>query len=257
MFRRVVKLTISLGVALADGVRPGNRGGGVILYYHAVPRTRRNCFARQMDVLAARVQPWALDQSLPADGRWSGISFDDAYVSVLENAVPELVKRHLPFTVFVPTGSLGAPPSWVRSPRHPFRHERVMTPAELRELLRAPGASVGSHTVTHPRLTRLPVAELRRELRDSKAMLEDLLGRPVELLSFPHGEWNDTVLLAAREAGYTRLFGIQPVCLQGRALPEVVGRVAVEPGDSRPEFALKVRGCYRWAAKSRGMATGL
>ena len=241
---------ISLGVAVADRMRPDRDGRGVVLYYHAVPRLLRERFARQMDMLVERARPWSLDQPPPGAGRWVGISFDDAYVSVWENAVPELVKRRLPFTVFVPTGCLGERPSWVQSPAHPFWRERVMSPGELQELVQVPGATIGSHTVSHPRLTQLSHDALRRELRESKARLEDLVGRPVELLSFPHGAWNKAVVCAAWEAGYTRLFGIEPTCLAGGALPDILGRVAVEPSDTRLEFALKMNGCYRWRSKS-------
>jgi len=254
MFRRWVKLMLSAGVALGDwvagivGHRRTPRSRGVVLYYHAVPARHRRAFADQMDVLSLHVQPWALDAPAPAAPSWAGISFDDAYVSVLENAVPELVARRLPFTVFVPTGSLGQRPAWVRSPGHPLWSEEVMSAKQLAALARLPGAILGSHTVNHPRLTGLTHAALERELRDSKHALEDIVGRPVTLLSFPHGAWNSAVVECAHAAGYTRLFGIEPVRLNGGSLPEVIGRVAVEPNDLRLEFVLKLRGCYRWAA---------
>lgn len=254
MLRRWVKLMLSAGVACADrathALRPPEKGSshGVVLYYHAVPSRHRHAFAAQLDLFCRYVQPWALDAPAPTATAWAGISFDDAYVSVLENAVPELAARKLPFTVFVPTGSLGGRPSWVRSTWHPFWREEVMSAEQLAGLARLPGVTLGSHTVTHPRLDQVSPAAMERELRDSKRALEDLLGRPVTLLSFPHGAWNSTVVNCARAVGYTRLFGIRPVRLDGELLPAVIGRVAVEPNDLRWEFLLKLRGCYRWAA---------
>lgn len=256
MLRRLVKLLISTAlncgdrvVAILAGADRSSRHG-VVLYYHAVPGVHRARFARQLDLLRRSAAPWALDAAVPEAPWWVGISFDDAYVSVLENAVPELLARKLPFTIFVPTGSLGKRPAWVQSCSHPFWKERVMSAKELHALAGLPGVTVGSHTVHHPRLTQLPSETLECELRDSKHALEDLLGRAVNLLSVPHGAWNTAVLECARAVGYTRLFGIEPVRLNDRALPAVIGRVAVEPHEGPWEFRLKLQGSYRWAAKT-------
>ena len=220
---------------------------GVVLYYHAVPEAQREAFARQMLHLRRWAQPWALEAPVPQAPRWVGISFDDAYESVWEHAMPELLRLGIPFTVFVPTGSSGRRPAWVHSDRHPFWQEKVMTAERIRELAALPAVTLGSHTVSHPRLTRLSTAEAERELKDSKRALEDITGRPVDLLSFPHGDWNPQLVDLAQAAGYRRLFGIEPVRLEGAKLPPVVGRVAVEPGDTTLEFLLKLKGCYRWA----------
>lgn len=256
MLRRIVKLTVSLGLYMADQLRAGSCSRGVVLYYHALPSSQRESFAWQMNKVYELAEPWALDQAPPDALHWVGISFDDAYVSVLQNAVPLLSARCLPFTVFVPTGSLGCRPRWIHSSRHPLWKERVMSATELRELMQTPGATLGSHTVTHTRLSSLPYTELQRELCESKAALEDLTGRTVKLLSFPHGEWNEVVVEAALAAGYTRLFSIEPDCFSGGALPLVVGRVAVNPNESRLEFLMKLKGCYRWTARARAARFG-
>ncbi len=253
MLRRFVKFVISLGLDLTDRMsrvisgRAATPSHGVVLYYHAVPQMQRQNFARQMKRLRRWAQPWALDAPVPRVPRWVGISFDDAYESVWENAVPELQRLAIPFTVFVPTGSLGRRPSWIHSDRHPFWQERVMTPERIRELATLPLVTLGSHTVSHPRLSQLLPAEAARELKDSKHALEDLTGRPVELFSFPHGDWTPQLVDLAQAAGYRRLFGIEPVRLEDAKLPPVVGRVAVEPGDTTLEFILKLKGCYRRA----------
>jgi peptidoglycan/xylan/chitin deacetylase (PgdA/CDA1 family) len=256
MLRRLVKLALSFGADLRDRLARMARSGaatsscGVVLYYHAVPQAQQGAFARQMQRLRRWAQFWALEAPLPRASRWVGISFDDAYESVWENAVPELQQLAIPFTIFVPTGSLGRRPGWVHSERHPFWQEKVMAAERIRELAALPSVTLGSHTVSHPRLTRLSKAEAERELKDSKRALEDLTGRPVELLSFPHGDWNARLVDVARAAGYRRLFGIEPVRVEGTTLPPVVGRVAVEPSDTMLEFLLKLKGCYRWAARS-------
>jgi peptidoglycan/xylan/chitin deacetylase (PgdA/CDA1 family) len=62
----------------------------------------------------------------------------------------------------------------------------MMQPSQVRAL-RALGMDVGAHTVHHPILTRLAIAEAQREIVESKAYLEDLLREPVPLFAYPNG----------------------------------------------------------------------
>ena len=59
---------------------------------------------------------------------------------------------------------------------------------EIEALARHPLATIGAHTLTHPRLARLDVAEMRTELGAAKALLERRLGRPVVHLAYPVGD---------------------------------------------------------------------
>ena len=47
--------------------------------------------------------------------------------------------------------------------------------------------TVGSHTSTHPILTTLDQAELEDELHGSRNVLEEFLGKPVDLFCYPNG----------------------------------------------------------------------
>jgi peptidoglycan/xylan/chitin deacetylase (PgdA/CDA1 family) len=125
----------------------------------------------------------------------------------------------------------------------------VMTPAQLQDLAKSPGITVGSHTVRHRRLDTLPEAEARQELFDSKKNLEDILGQPVPLFSFPHGAFTDRVLSLARDAGYQTVYTISPTCAREQMNGFVAGRVKVDPDDWMIEFRLKLRGAYRWMAR--------
>ena len=59
-----------------------------------------------------RFLPASYRGSLPWGGPNVAITFDDAYVSVAENALPELLAREFHSTVFVPVDSLGSRPTW-------------------------------------------------------------------------------------------------------------------------------------------------
>jgi peptidoglycan/xylan/chitin deacetylase (PgdA/CDA1 family) len=61
----------------------------------------------------------------------------------------------------------------------------------------------GAHTKTHPELSRLPAATQRDEIIESKKMLENLLGRPIDQFAYPFGNYDTDTVKIVREAGFT------------------------------------------------------
>lgn len=251
---RKIKLLISLSVAAFDavaaalrritGLRPA--ASKVVLYYHAIPAGSRQQFAAQMDVLKRLTMPVdAEDDARRSPGRYSAVTFDDAFVSVVEHALPELHARSIPCTIFVPTGSLGHRPGWIGT-SHPDGGEVVASAEMLRAIAADPLVGIGSHSVSHPNFRRLEDAAAREEMIRSKRDLETLLGAPVRSFSFPHGAYTPRSLELARECGYTRVFTIEPERLSGAPEGFTIGRVRVEPTDWPIEFRLKAVGAYRW-----------
>ena len=69
----------------------------------------------------------------------------------------------------------------------------------------AAGIEFGSHTVTHPILSRVTPTQLAHELGYSKSRIESELGRPVDVIAYPVGReegFDDAVRKAVAEAGY-------------------------------------------------------
>ena len=64
------------------------------------------------------------------------------------------------------------------------------------------GHEIGNHSLTHPHMARMDSIAIQKELRDLDDMLEELTGRRSTLFRPPFGEYNDTVIKAAHEAGY-------------------------------------------------------
>jgi peptidoglycan/xylan/chitin deacetylase (PgdA/CDA1 family) len=89
----------------------------------------------------------------------------------------------------------------VALPYAPPDEFRPLSWDEIRELDKA-GVEIGSHTVTHPILTRIKEEQLRYELRESKAQLESRLGRLVDLFCFPNGNYDKQVVCETERAGY-------------------------------------------------------
>ncbi|MEW6704317.1 MAG: polysaccharide deacetylase family protein [Pseudomonadota bacterium] len=75
---------------------------------------------------------------------------------------------------------------------------------EVRQMARA-GIEFGSHTCSHPILTRLDDAALRRELHESRRILSEQLGQPVDTVAYPVGKiraFDERVISISRECGY-------------------------------------------------------
>ncbi|MGH9717534.1 MAG: polysaccharide deacetylase family protein [Candidatus Acidiferrales bacterium] len=201
-----------------------------------------------MDVLLHHAVPIRADFAAPlaANSRFVCVTFDDGLVSFAECALPELEKRGIPATVFAVSGKLGQPPDWANYSDEPLTTERTMTSGELREI--SDRALIGSHTATHPMLTKLSETEAARELEQSRKALERLLNRNVTLFSFPYGDFNYALIKWSSAAGYQRVFTTLPFAFASECGAEesVVGRVSVEPTDWPVEFRLKILGAYQW-----------
>ncbi len=87
---------------------------------------------------------------------------------------------------------------------------RIMTWDQVREMS-SHGITFGSHTVTHPILTKLQTNQIEKELRISKDMIEQKLGIPCELFAFPNGEFDTQSTELLRMLGYrsacTQVYG--------------------------------------------------
>jgi len=139
------------------------------------------------------------------------VTFDDAFRS-LARALPLLEGLGVPATVFVCSGYAddGRPldvPELAEDLRRYPDALATMDWDAVRDLAQR-GLEIGSHTISHPHLPRLDDAELRRELEESRARIEDELRRPCRFLAYPFGDDDARVRAAAEAAGYEAAFAL-------------------------------------------------
>jgi peptidoglycan/xylan/chitin deacetylase (PgdA/CDA1 family) len=117
--------------------------------------------------------------------------------------------------------------------------------------LNSQGFAIGSHTVSHPILSRIPDSELRREIGKSKQRIEDEMGVPCHWLVYPNGQkpdYSPEVFRRAREVGYQMGFTARGGYGRlGRELFEI-DRIGVPGHRSIPEFEASVTGFRRYLA---------
>lgn len=227
---------------------PAPRPGLRLLGYHSIGARRGRdpyglsvlpaAFARQMERLASGEfgKPVSLSGAgLDGRGLEIAVTFDDGYADALTTAAPILSRLALPFTVCVTPGLLDSGPPHLSWP-------------ELKELSRVEGCQIGAHGLTHARLDSLDLEDLERELTGSRRRLEDALGLPVKVMTWPHGAASLRAAEAARAAGFTRaacsLYGLNAPGRNGLLLK----RVEITDFDDETDFRRKASGGWDWYA---------
>jgi peptidoglycan/xylan/chitin deacetylase (PgdA/CDA1 family) len=171
----------------------------------------------------------------------TAITFDDAYVGVVRNALPLLASSQLPCTIFATgCGSAHPTPFWWDWPSvgpraaEPAIRDRLLIvlqgdPSRIAEEFGGPPVSVpdeylpaswtqlravagplvdiGGHSMTHRTLTTLDAAVLAAECEDSRRSIVEAMGgeSPVGF-AYPYGLWDVRVARAVRDAGFA--FGV-------------------------------------------------
>ncbi|MFQ6031993.1 MAG: polysaccharide deacetylase family protein [Candidatus Zixiibacteriota bacterium] len=127
------------------------------------------------------------------------ITFDDGYEDVYLNAFPVLQECGFTASIFVITGFVGKYNNWDYNLGR--RRKRHLSWKQIKEMSEY-GFGFGSHTVNHPDLTRIDQRFVEYELRKSKEVLEEKLGKEVIFLAYPFGRYNRFVQEKAQRAGY-------------------------------------------------------
>ena len=255
MLNRIIKFTISAVFFFFAGFVKTIRsligkkidGTLVVLTYHSVQPHQKNRFRDQMEMLIREGTPVFpdIEGPLPENAHYIAVTFDDGYLNFIQNALPILQEWKIPAILFIPVGYLGKLPGWITHHDHPNYHEKLMSADQLKGLLKNQ-FKIGSHCISHPRLTTLDPKQVKRELFESKSILETLLGKEVTTLSFPYNDFNKDIVQLAKQAGYFRVFANVPAYPTSKIDKFLHGRIEVSLDDWYIEYWLKVRGAYQW-----------
>ena len=237
----------------ASRLRGRETRGPLIVMYHglggadglAASKFEQQCdrLAELYTIVPLQVAVESLGQ--PGARNLAAITFDDGYRDFAELAVPILQQRGLHATLFVPAGQIGGHNEWDAGQR---AHRPILDKVGLRGLNRK-WVEVGAHGWSHCRMRDLSPEALRRETRQAKQRLEEVLEYDVNLFAYPYGQIDDFDL-RAQEA--VRAAGFVAACSThfGRSSREHdryrLRRVGVEPNDSFEVFDAKLQGDFDW-----------
>ena len=231
--------------------RFGPRTGFRILMYHSIGKgvhddphgiftVTENIFSNHMDLLKndKSFNLVSLEQgvdNIEIKSNNVSVTFDDGFADNLYVVAPIMLQRKIPFTVFVVSN---------------FVKENVKEYCdknELYELSQLAGVTIGSHGASHTPLNQLNDFQLKEELSSSKKYIEDVTGKLVNAISFPHGAVDSRIKDYAINAGYsiggTSRFNINHHHHQD---PILLARNVILSYDNKLLFKHKLYGCCDW-----------
>jgi peptidoglycan/xylan/chitin deacetylase (PgdA/CDA1 family) len=227
--------------------RKASLSGRSVLMYHSIGENKQKdlytlseqFFSDHVALLNELSQSELLKTVELTNAVLSGVSitFDDGYADTLTTAAPLLCKNNLPFTVFV-------------TPQNVLSGDRkYLTKSQLVELSKLPGVTIGGHGFSHNHLATISISEAQNELNQSKAWLEDSIGKSVDSMSYPHGSYNSDVVKIAGDVGFkfaaTSDWGRFDATTELLSIP----RIDVWNYDSRQTLHQKLSGKWDWAAR--------
>lgn len=223
----------------------GKRSGMIVMVYHRVSgnlpcdylAVNVHNFRRQMgflyknnytiigieEMLDIMINP---NRCLLSAVRYALITFDDGFKDNYTNAYPVLKEFGFKAAIFLSAGKIG-------------RDEAYLSWNEAVEMAQN-GITFGSHTLTHPDLRGLSAEEIKRELYESRYIIEQKLRRHVDFFCYPKGYFDERVKQAVKEAGYKAAFSVIPGRFrQGDDIYEIK-RIGIGNKDNLLRFRLKL-----------------
>lgn len=177
----------------------------------------------------------ALERGQALPRRSVVLTFDDGYYGVYRYAFPILRRFQFTATMFlIAEDFMGASRE---------RHQRafaIIDQGQVAEMLAA-GHQIGSHSISHQRLTDLKSFEVEDQIIRSKAIFEDRFGRSITTFSYPYGAYTSAMAKIVERSGYscavTTRFGHR------HALSErfTLRRIAVGSAQRLPQFVYRLR----------------
>ena len=245
-----------------DGVRVS------ILGYHDFSETERETamrirtskFRKQMEVIKKMDIPvismadfiaWK-DEGKTIPDKAIVITLDDGWKSVYTDAYPVLKEFGYPFTIYLYKDYVDG-------------GGKALTTAMIEEMM-ANGATIGSHSTTHPfpqtvkKYRKKGEAAydkfLNKEMMESKRFLDEKFNTSVDTFAYPGGYFTEEMLIKAEQVGYTHLFTVQPGKVK-RSLPNnILPRYVILGNHDRIfEFAMSFRDSQ--TSMSSGTVAGL
>lgn len=214
--------------------------GKPCLTYHKLgPRPRgvrlkglyvgKSLFERQLAELRkagfSTVGPGELAGSDGNSGKQITLSFDDGFANVLRHGLEPLARNGFRAIQFLVADRLGGSNEW-DVPDGEVQ-EPLMDAAQVKDWLAA-GHEIGSHSLTHPHLTRISAQRAKEEIFASRKKLEDIFGVPIRHFCHPYGDWNaavrDLVMAAGYETACTVEFGANGAATSPFELKRITAR---------------------------------
>jgi len=214
-----------------------------VLAYHKVNNSDKNAlsvsvenFEKQMEYL--RVNGYhvisheellnKIKKSTEIDKKTVVITFDDGHKDNYGFAYPIFKKYGYTATIFLSISFIGK--------------ENFLSWDEIK-IMRDSGIFFGAHTVNHPHLTQIENEQARKEIIESKLILEKELGKKCLSFCYPYGDTNDGIKDLVKECGFEMAFITPPKSGLKEDLL-YIKRVGIYHHTDMLQFKFKIWGVY-------------
>lgn len=116
------------------------------------------------------------------------LTFDDGYKDFYTNAYPELKKRDMKAVSYIITGNI--------------KKDGYMSAEEINKISND-NIEIGSHTVSHPDMSKATTARAEMEARESKRILGEITEKPIISICYPSGKYNSETEKIVKDYGYS------------------------------------------------------
>lgn len=192
-------------------------------------------FIEQNDFITANVQD--LSKKKISGKKRIFLTFDDCGKHLFDFAIPELLRRNMTASFFIPTANIGKHNDW--ESENCTRLE-LMNKSDLIQLSSL-GMEVGSHSHNHIRLADAGFQNASEQLRISKSRLENIISAEVLSIAYPYGSIPAKYLKLVKDAGYKYALGIY--CPHESNL--TLRRFIYHDGDNERTLSRKLSGLYK------------
>ena len=231
--------------------RPPAPGVRILLYHRVTDEADRLAvtprrFREQIEYLAARgyrmvdVAGAARAAAAGETARVVGLSFDDGYRDVVENAAAVLERHGAMATVYVVPDVIDGAARFTWYQRQP----PLLGWDEIATLDGASPFRFEAHTRTHPNLLAVDDERARWEIEGSREIVAQRLGREVESFCYPAGLFGERELRLVEAAGYRHAVTCEPGANGPGTDPLALHRTVVESHDRLIDLRAKLAGAH-------------
>jgi len=157
------------------------------------------------------------------------VTIDDGYKDTL-NAIDILINKNIPFTLYITPENLDK--------------TDYLSSKDVKDISLINMCIIGTHGYSHKKLSTLDKEQQHTELQKSKIVLEELIGKEVNTLSYPHGSFNQDTISIAKELGYKSAASSIKGFNNIKTDPFKMRRIEVIASDKLRELTKKIKGYY-------------
>lgn len=165
------------------------------------------------------------------------VTFDDGFLPVAQYAVPVLQRLGLTATMFIVGQYIGGDNAWDHKAYRIVPH---MSGQQIRECREA-GFEIGSHTLTHQRITKLSPEGQKQELDANDRILQEITGEKPRIFAYPYGGADAFSAGLCRERYDVSFATVHCGVFDWTEDPGMVRRIYVSPEDTPHTLMQKIQ----------------